>query len=218
MSVEGLRKCIGVDPYNLADTGNVVSTITTYVGQSTGTGPKVVVKRTPNIVAIDMGGGKSSSNITENLSPTITCTHGGEPVIGTIDASIYRKNSNQDNSKYIIMKTKRNEKMEKPNENLRKVLGYGDVAIRAINIAESLLHIVAEGVMTMDEALTELENIKKDIQNSEANDPKAEEEEICVVRRLTPTETARLQGFPDDYTKIDGRETADAERTGFLYD
>ena len=211
MSVEGLSKCIGVDPYNLAETGNVVSTVTTYVGQSTGTGPKVVVKKTPNIVAIDMGGGKSSSNIAQNLSPTITCTHGGEPVIGTIDASIYRKNSNQDNSKYIIMKTKRNEEMETPNEILRKALGNGDEAIGAMNIAESLLRIVAEGVMTVEEALTELGNIRNGVQCyvdkvTEGGD----EEEICVVRRLTPTETARLQGFPDDYTKIDGIDTADA--------
>ena len=35
-------------------------------------------------------------------------------------------------------------------------------------------------------------------------------EEMCVVRRLTPTETSRLQGFPDNYTKIDGVETSDA--------
>lgn len=211
MSGEGLGKCIGVDPYNLAETGNVVSTVTTYVGQSTGSGPKVVVEKTTNIVAIDMGGVKSSSNITKNLSPTKTCANGGEPVIGTMDASIYRKNSNQDNSKYIIMRPKRKEEMETPNEILRKAIGNGDEAIVAMNIAESLLRIVSEGVMTVDEALTELGNIRNDFRCSVAEVTEGgEEEEICIVRRLTPTETARLQGFPDDYTKIDGPDTSDA--------
>ena len=30
---------------------------------------------------MDMGGGKSSCVILENLSPTLTCTHYGEPVV-----------------------------------------------------------------------------------------------------------------------------------------
>ena len=37
-----------------------------------------------------------------------------------------------------------------------------------------------------------------------------EDDEICEVRRICPTETSRLQGFPDNYTKIDGPETTDA--------
>lgn len=215
------NKIIGVDPYNLAETGDVVSTVTTYVGQATGTGPKVVmssVKGSENIVvAIDMGGGKSSSNITKNLSPTITCTHGGEPVVGTIDTSIYSKNNFQDNSKYIVRTTKKGTMEEKnnPAEILRAALGEGRDVVGIINVAESILKIVAEGTMKMDEALIALENIKTEIagcctQPNETESTENDVEEVCIVRRLAPTETARLQGFPDDYTKIDGEETADA--------
>lgn len=41
-----------------------------------------VVAKGPGAVcyAVDMGGGKSSCNVTENVSPTLTCTHYGEPV------------------------------------------------------------------------------------------------------------------------------------------
>lgn len=46
--------------------------------------------------------------------------------------------------------------------------------------------------------------------NTESSTTEEEEETVCVVRRLIPTETSRLQGFDDDYTKIDGEETADA--------
>ena len=33
------------------------------------------------LFCVDQGGGKSACNVTENLSPTLTCTHGGEPCI-----------------------------------------------------------------------------------------------------------------------------------------
>ena len=241
------HKCIGVDPYNLAETGSIVSTVTTYVGQSTGTGPKVVVKdKNPKYVVVDMGGGKSSSNITYNLSPTISCTHGGEPVIGTIDAHIYLKNSNQDNSKYIITKQGREAKMDTKNpiaEKLKQAIGEGKDVIWVMNLAETLLKVVADGIMTIEEAVSAIKDVRGTIggqatdatpiengtkmirdmneeykgmadentMKSEPQDSNGENgEEMCIVRRLTPTETARLQGFPDDYTKIDGPDTADA--------
>ena len=33
------------------------------------------------VIAIDQGGGKSQANVQEDLSPTLTCTHGGEPAV-----------------------------------------------------------------------------------------------------------------------------------------
>lgn len=36
---------------------------------------------TMTIYSVDMGGGKSSCVVLENLSPTLTCTHYGEPAI-----------------------------------------------------------------------------------------------------------------------------------------
>lgn len=272
-------ECLGIDPYNIAATGNIVSTVTTYVGQSTASGPKVIIKK--KCLAIDMGGGKSASNITQDLSPTITCTHGGEPVVGTIDASIYKKNGFQDNTKYLIEKKKRRKTMgnSKAINYLKQLIGEKQKdAISIIELSESLLHIVADGVMTVKEAIDSLKYIRESIENKKSNctdtssekgieddnimnqqfesiqkpikcfdvddtiRPKnnnsqnednrslassthdsdmllakteaevtnEEEEEFCIVRRLTPTETSRLQGFPDDYTKIDGEETADA--------
>lgn len=277
--------CHGIEPYNFRDTDQTVATITANVGQSTAIGPKVAIRRnrpfpsSTDVVAVDMGGGKSSSNITRNLSPTITCTHGGEPVIGTIDASIYSKNSNQDNSKYLIKKRVRKNQMVKssPEEMLKKAIAQGKDVLGAINIAESLIRLAAEGTMTMDEIMTaigdvrsslgqkgkktlkqvdeavkkvtkmneEYRSMEKAIGDINAEAPHQQDqlncqdgaartlaasthgeashltkamvegededgEEMCVVRRLTPTETSRLQGFPDDYTKIDGPDTADA--------
>lgn len=33
------------------------------------------------MIEVDQGGGKSSASVSENLSPTLTCTHGGEPAV-----------------------------------------------------------------------------------------------------------------------------------------
>lgn len=228
--------CRGIDVYNLCDTEETSVAVTTYVGHSTSTGPKVAIRKNRpfdnDVIAVDMGGGKSSSNFSLNLSPTVTCAHGGEPVIGTIDASIYRKNSNQDNFKYIIRKQKRKEPMEKatPVEIIKDAIGNGKDVVGIINLSEALLHIIAEGTLSIEETLDALGSLKESLtrKGSGSVDSHAEEsavskepsnvcksdddqgEEICVVRRLTPTETSRLQGFPDDYTKIDGSETADA--------
>lgn len=258
--------CRGIDVYNLCDTEETSVSVTTYVGHSMSTGPKVAIRKNrpfdTDVVAVDMGGGKSSSNFSINLSPTVTCTHGGEPVIGTIDASIYRKNSNQDNSKYIIRKTKREKPMEKatPVEIIEMAIGKGKDVVGIINLSEALLRIVAEGTLTIEETLDALRSLRESLANGveggyssiadaikdiNADAPHQQDqlncqddaartlaashhgaashltktvvegedeqgEEICVVRRLTPTETSRLQGFPDDYTKIDGVETADA--------
>ena len=86
-------KYCGVDLYNLSETDEVAATVTAYTGQSTATGPKVAFRKSMplDVVAIDMGGGKSSSNISKNISPTITCTHGGEPIIGAQKKEIKKK-------------------------------------------------------------------------------------------------------------------------------
>ena len=71
----GADDCIGVDIYNTALTGDKVCPLTTGF-TTTGTCPKVMT-----IYSVDQGGGKSSCNITEEQAPTLTCTHGGEPVV-----------------------------------------------------------------------------------------------------------------------------------------
>ena len=72
----GAADCEGtaLDIYNLAVTGDVAASLTTATGQgASNTGPSVIV--------VDQGGGKSGANFHNNLRPTPTCTHGGEPVV-----------------------------------------------------------------------------------------------------------------------------------------
>lgn len=235
--------CRGIDVYNLCDTEETSVSVTTCVGHSMSTGPKVAIRKNrpfeTDVVAVDMGGVKSLSCSTITDSSTLTCDNRGVPVIGTIDASIYRKNSSQDNSKYIIRKTKRKAPMEKasPVEIIENAIGKGKDVVAIINLSEALLRIVAEGTLTIEETLDALCSLRESLVDGgngegmsisdstnvvdgevvgkqdnllEGEEDEFQGEEMCVVRRLTPTETSRLQGFPDDYTKIDGVETADA--------
>ena len=68
---------IGADIYNLRTTGDTVCALTAFGYHSTGTSPKVIT----TCYSVDQGGGKSACNVTENQAPTLTCTHGGEPVV-----------------------------------------------------------------------------------------------------------------------------------------
>ena len=72
------RECIGFDGYNQSATGNVSKAITSAVTDSDHV--PLVLQEKP-VYCVDEGGGKSACNITENVSPTLTCTHRGEPVI-----------------------------------------------------------------------------------------------------------------------------------------
>ena len=72
------RECIGFDGYNQSVTGNVSKAITSAATDSDHV--PLVLQDKP-IYCVDEGGGKSACNITENVSPTLTCTHRGEPVI-----------------------------------------------------------------------------------------------------------------------------------------
>ena len=186
----------------------------------------------------------------------------GEDVIGTIDASIFSKNNFQDNSKYIVKKTKRKHGMVTDNTfnsvkgmvgTKKETMGYA-----AITLAESILKIVSDGKMSVQDAMNELKDIKAEfhgkygdynrmaeaIRDINGDAPHQQDqlncqdeaartlaasthgaashltktvvdgededgEEFCVVRRLTPTESSRLQGFPDNYTKIYGPDTSD---------
>lgn len=99
--------------------------------------------RTPTVV-VDMGGGKSQCGVTENVTPTLATTHGGEPVV-------------MDN-------------------------------------IQSIGHDLRSAKFTDDE-------ITDPLTATDYKDP-IKISYNSVVRRLTPLECERLQGFPDGWTDI----------------
>ena len=58
---------------------DITPTLVQNMGRGGGQTPCIMHEQ--RTIAIDQGGGKSQCGITTELSPTLTCTHGGEPVI-----------------------------------------------------------------------------------------------------------------------------------------
>lgn len=146
--------CDGIDIYNLADTGEIVSSITTCVGQSTASGPKVAIRRNRPFPP-------DGDGMRINLK------------------SIHKRNETMPTMEEAI------KEINKDAPHQQDQLNYSKDAARSLAAST---HGAAS-------------HLTKTV---------CDEDEICVVRRLTTTETARLQGFPDDHTKIDGKDTSDA--------
>ena len=96
---------------------------------------------------VDQGGGKSGANVTEGITPTLTCTHGGEPVICLQGNGIDRADTAGCNGK-----------------------GWKEGTCYTLN--------------TIDRPAV------------------VYQKPHYIVRRLTPLECERLQGFPDGWTDI----------------
>lgn len=114
------------------------------------------------IVCVDQGGGKSSCSVSEGLSPTLACTHGGEPVVCLQGSMIGRDDKNGPQGNGI-------------NEEVSFTLNTVD----------------RHAVYAMTSGYT--------------------------VRRLTPTECARLQGFPDNWCADLGTEKPTDEELYFWH-
>lgn len=152
----------------------------TGTDDSTGTDGKLILD--------DQGGGKSAANVAENLSPTLACTHGGEPAV------VYES---EEKIVYAIGNG------QADNTGLSKIPG-------ALNCMHD-----QQAVMILDRAyFNQGKNAKFDPQIYDdgtcptlvARGPHAVKVRY-IVRRLTPTECARLQGFPDKWGHPDKKET-----------
>ena len=243
-----LFQVIGCDMYNQDLTGDKSASIGTNCGLSTGRNGVVVFDARGNgdgktvctitgdhcnrvtdytpVLAIDQGGGKSQANVQENLSPTLTCTHGGEPAIcyginvdkaGTLDSSYYKGCGMRsgverdvvavcywDGTQTAGTLTANNAggQQRMPNkENFNCVIQEAK-AVDCRNCTES--------------------DINATLQSNMAHSLNGNNVVRCkyIVRRLTPMECERLQGFPDGWTDIGEwtdsngkkRKTSDANR------
>ena len=190
------------------------------------------------VYAVDQGGGKSQANVSEEMSPTLTCTHGGEPAVAypTLTAS----------KASFFMKT---------DENLASTLvatDYKDPQIVSYSFDPGASRDV--GVLFIEECGKTLTNgtcpghhdgvviaekpiaIDRAFFNQGKNalyEPQAYEDGTVptlvakgpgavavryIVRRLTPTECARLQGFADRWGDIDVKSEFSDEEYHFWHD
>lgn len=153
------------------------------------------IDRPAVVYAVDQGGGKSSANIQENKAPTLCTTHGGEPV--------------------ICMATQQ-----------------GGAEIRTDDKAPTLTAAAGmsgnnQPVIALDRAsFNQGQNAKYDFEITDsgvnstivARGPSAVAYKTpprYIVRRLTPTECARLQGFADCWGHVEKKDSLTDEELSF---
>ena len=209
-----------MDIYNLAEPGDTASAVTTNIGCDTALGPKVIVSE----------GNEIMRNALDVLKKA---QENGRDVIGAIciaEAMLKLVEQGDMTIKESILSL----------ADLRNSLGKEQSPMLEKKIASVVneVNAMTEQYQSMRDAIKDINNDaphqqdqlnwQEDAARTLAasthgaashltktvceNQNQEDIEVSCIIRRLTTTETARLQGFDDDYTKIDGIETSDSSQ------
>lgn len=167
------------------------------------------------VVCVDQGGGKSYCNISEEVSPMLSCTHGGEPTVCVQGSMIGRDDKNGPNGSGV-----KNDVSFTLNTVDKHAVAYG-IDRAAFNQGKNALYnfaveetleptIVAKGPGAVAAptycsskasffSIAEEEKANTLVATDYKDPPVINEcsDVKYAVRRLTPLECCRLQGFPD---------------------
>jgi DNA (cytosine-5)-methyltransferase 1 len=99
---------------------------------------------------------------------------------------------------------------EKHDEMNRQGVGVGEPGDPAHTVTSAFVHAVAQPMVLMDQGDSVM-NVEHDIvgtlrRETHGHEPAVIQPPSMAVRRLTPVECERLQGFPDNYTNIPWRK------------
>ena len=179
--------------------------------------------------AVDQGGGKSGANVHDNISPTLTCTHGGEPAVAySIENHPADSRVSIDESGKVQTLTSR---MGTGGGNVPMVMESvcvadhitpkTDVKGKAFTL-EARDYKCPMAVAFRQGGFAEyIEGEVGTLRASDGDYGGGSENLVCenepkyIVRRLTPTECARLQGFPDRWGDTDHKEDFTDEEYSF---
>ena len=169
------------------------------------------------VVCVDMGGGKSSCCVSEEKAPTLACTHGGEPavcvqgsMIGRTDNTGPRGSGVNEDVSFTLNTTDKHAVaygIDRAAFNQGRNAKYGlmvEDEVEPTMVARGA-NAVAQPTYSSSKA-SFFTNAKEEIANTlvatDYKDPPLindRQNTKYIVRRLTPTECAQLQGFPDDW-------------------
>lgn len=240
---------------------DITPTLVQNMGRGGGQTPCIMYEQ--RTIAIDQGGGKSQCGITTELSQTLTCTHGGEPVIysekrnviplrdevtrnkasnglgvgkvggpcptlttadihsvfyeayqhngyresntsGTLTAG--QNNTVRGDTPLIVTDKKAFE--ENQHGGYRETQINGTLRAAGGSYGGGSETLITESTKTKGNIPSTPKKSIKDLLK------KATQKVVYIIRRLTPVEGERLQGYPDDWTKYgaDGNIIADTAR------
>ena len=152
--------------------------------------------------AVDQGGGKSACNVTEEKAPTLTTTHDGAPAV----AYSFDPGASRDVGVLFI-------------EECGKTLTNGTCPGHHDGV------VISQPVLTASKAsffMNTDEELASTLVATDYKDPQLvafdTSKNKYIVRRLTPTECARLQGFADRWGDIELKTEFSDEEYRFWHD
>ena len=181
------------------------------------------IDRPAVVYAVDQGGGKSGANVHENKAPTLCTTHGGEPAVA------YSINHQGGNVEQIIeektgtltaaMNSSGNNKLSVAYGLDRASFNQGQNAKFDFAVSEEAQPtLTARGpgavCCTTGSYMQTTEEVSPTLMARDWKDPTC----VCsnyIVRRLTPTECARLQGFADWWSNVKPKDSLTDEEYRF---
>ena len=164
---------------------------------------------------VDQGGGKSACNVSEEKAPTLSCTHGGEPVVCVQGSVIGRADENgpqgsgiNEDVSFTLNATDKHAVVYSIDrasfscgENFCRELGIGEDGVNSTLTARGP-SAVALPASFYPQMKAESQSFRTEQANTLVNGTNPGYQNGVVetdytVRRLTPSECAVLQGFPN---------------------
>ena len=176
------------------------------------------------VYVVDQGGGKSQANVSEGMTPTLTCTHGGEPAVA-YGVDVYNQTTTGDKAKTLTS-------VKSDADHIPCVctigLNGGDISPTLISRMSSAVGTTQDNLIVSQLDSSYQEKVGslyardyKGIGNQYVDEDKCViegEKPRYIVRRLTPTECARLQGFADRWGDINSKTEFSDEEYKFWLD
>ena len=231
-------KGVGLDIYNLAVTGDKAASLTTATGQgASNTGPSVAVPYTLKIRSGCEGGGKGAL-VQEDKSATLA-TNNDQYLFQPVTGCVYSVENHPADSRVDIDESGKvqclTSRMGTGGGNVPMVMEpvisiQGNTIDRNAqqngsgvceNVTHTLNAVDRHGVAYATDVgfFNTLENRSPALLARMYKDPRlityAESKIRYIVRRLTPTECARLQGFADCHGHIEQKDSLTAEEYAF---
>ena len=182
------------------------------------------------VVCVDHGGGKSGCNVSVEQSPTLTCTHGGEPAICIQGSMIGRKDENgpqgngiNEDKSFTLNATDRHAVYAMTTGSFQQVEEDKSPTLMARDYKDpnAVCYGIGRDTFNQGKNAKFAPSFKEECQPTlVAKGPGAvlnSAETQYTVRRLTPTECARLQGFPDWWCSSLGTEKPTDDEVYFWY-
>lgn len=184
------------------------------------------------VVCVDQGGGKSNCTVDEQVAPPLSCTHGGAPAVAFAQNQRDEVRDLGDKSAALAAEPGMKQQtfvlqgnmIGRKDENGPQGDGVNEDVCFTLDATDRHAVCAPEDVyaMTTGSYMQVEKEVAPTLMARDYKDPTTvapvSQEVNYAVRRLTPTECARLQGFPDWWCSDLGTENPTVEELEFWAD